>query len=302
MKRIKFRSHKKNLTEYEGYNLISQLSNSLRGGEAKDPAANKQLLSISKQRIKTTVIAALGIILAQQLISHYKHHIPTKDEIQSYVLQLVSKIHQKGNIGMAYYVLLLALSEFVGLTTMVVEIAGGMVYGFSTGFRLNAIGKVSGAMITYAVGRTLLYSKIKSQILQHSTATSSSAKQTSDKNSKIGIILGLISNSIHHKTFAHSLLLRFSILPQVIKNYTLSVMDPVKWWIFLFVTCLHVLPYTLLWSAVGHDSTLRLQEITGPNVILNAVLLFVTIFGFVGVPALTAWWIQQMRLLAEEEG
>merc|ERR1712238_119142 len=174
---------------------------------------------------------------------------------------LVSKLHQKGNIGMVYYVLLLSLSECVGLTTAPVEIAGGMVYGFSTGLRLNAIGKVGGAMITYTIGRTLLYSKIKSQILQQSTTTSSPAKQTTDTNSRLGVILGLISNAIHHKTFTHSLLLRFSILPQVIKNLSLSVMDPVKWWVFLSVTSLHVLPYTVLWSALGNDSALRLQGI-----------------------------------------
>lgn len=198
---------------------------------------------------------------------------------------------------MAYYALLLAFSECVGLTTMPIEISGGMLYGFSTGLRLNAIGKVGGGMLAYTVGRTLLYSKIKSYLLQQSTTT-----ENPKTSSKLSLILDLLSNSIHQKTFTNSLLLRFSILPQLIKNLTLSVMDPVKWWIFLSVTCLHVLPYTVIWSALGHDSALRLQEnhdmIIPPNLILNITVLCVTIFGFVGVPVLTAWWIRQMRLLA----
>lgn len=291
--------------------MIYELEN-VGGGEVKNapqllPKGGTLSSSASKQRIKKITIAALGFTITYQLYFHHKHIlscIPTKDQIQSYVLQVVSKIHQKGNVGIVYYVLLLAFSECVGLTTMPVEIAGGMVYGFSTGVRLNAIGKVGGAMITYTVGRTLLYSKIKSYLLQQSATTTSSpsTKQTTNTGSKFSLILDLLSNSIQHKTFTNSLLLRFSILPQLIKNITLSVMDPVKWWMFLSVTCIHVLPYTVLWSVLGHDSGLRLQENNGiiipPNVTLNVAILFVTIFGFVGVPVLTAWWIRQMRLLA----
>jgi len=128
-----------------GGNLIYEHKNRVvrGGGEVKKAPQ----LSASKQKKQTIVIAALGVALTYQLYFHHKHilsYIPTKDQIQSYVLQVVSKIHQKGNLGIVYYVLLLAFSECVGLTTMPVEIAGGMLYGFSTGVRLNAIGKVGG--------------------------------------------------------------------------------------------------------------------------------------------------------------
>jgi len=294
---------KERSSDYDGDKLIS------RGGGVEErpqllPKNIEWSSPVLKQRIKNVVILALGISITHQLYFHHKHilsYIPTKDQIQSYVLQVVSKIHQKGNVGMAYYALLLAFSECIGLTTMPVEISGGMLYGFSTGFRLNAIGKVGGGMLAYTLGRTILYSKIKAYLLQQSTTTSLKIQDTKS-SSKLSLILDLLSKSIHHKTFTHSLLLRFSILPQLIKNLTLSVMDPVKWWIFLSVTCLHVLPYTVLWSALGHDSALRLQGnhdiAIPPNVILNVSVLCVTIFGFVGVPVLTAWWIRQMRRLA----
>jgi len=296
-------------SDYDGDNLTYVLKKRVTGGGVEErlqllPKSSEWSSPASKQRIKNVISLALGITIAHQLYFHRKHiqsSIPTKDQIQSYVLQIVSNIHEKGNVGIVYYVLLLTFSECVGLTTMPIEISGGMVYGFSTGLRLNAIGKVGGGMLAYTLGRTILYSKIKAYLLRQS-ATTSSTTTTTNSSSKLSLILDLLSNSIHHKTFTHSLLLRFSILPQLIKNLTLSVMDPVKWWIFLSVTCLHVLPYTVIWSALGHDSALRLQEnhdiALPPNIILNITVLCVTIFGFVGVPVLTAWWIRQMRLLA----
>jgi hypothetical protein len=87
---------------------------------------------------------------------------------------------------------------------------------------------------------------------------------------------------------------------------------PVSYPVFLLTTIVHGMPFSLLWAAFGYDSSVRLraasQVLLGggrvgedvaaavpKNHVLNGLLIFVTIFGFVVSPAITGWWLADLR-------
>jgi uncharacterized membrane protein YdjX (TVP38/TMEM64 family) len=105
-----------------------------------------------------------------------------------------------------------------------------------------------------------------------------------------------ISHSVSRHQLKNALFLKFSIFPEIIKNFSMAVMD-VSYQVFVLVTVIHGLPYTLLWNWLGHDSAMRLKSIEAipPHYILNSLLLAVTIFGIVGSPALFAFWLRSLQ-------
>ena len=94
--------------------------------------------------------------------------------------------------------------------------------------------------------------------------------------------------------------MRYSPFPQLIKNFGLSMTEPVTLGIFLLAIVVHGFPFSVLWATLGHDSSLRLRaeeagESLDVNWALNAALVFVTVFGFVVSPLVTGWWIAGLR-------
>jgi hypothetical protein len=75
-------------------------------------------------------------------------------------------------------------------------------------------------------------------------------------------------------------------------------LDPIVWYLFLIVTSIQVLPFTALWTWLGYDTSLRMStssDVTSrPNHVLRGFLLFGTLFGFIGSPSITAWWVNNM--------
>ena len=97
-----------------------------------------------------------------------------------------------------------------------------------------------------------------------------------------------------------ALVIRYSPFPEFVKNFSLSMTKPISYPMFVLAIIIHGLPFSLLWAALGNDSSLRLRaseagETMGANVVLNGLLLFVTIFGFVVSPALTGWWFASLK-------
>ncbi len=135
---------------------------------------------------------------------------------------------------------------------------------------------ISGALVAYTLGRTVLRPTIKSK-LSNDLFTS-------------------ISHSISRHQLKNALFLKFSIFPEIIKNTSMAIMD-VNISTFILVTVIHGIPYTLLWNWLGHDSAMRLKSIETipPNYLLNCLLFGVTIFGFIGSPTIFAFWLRSLQ-------
>lgn len=120
----------------------------------------------------------------------------------------------------------------------------------------------------------------------------------------------LIERGVQHHPIRSAFIVRYSVLPQIIKNFGISMTKPVSYPVFLLTIIVHGMPFSLLWAALGYDSSVRLraasQVLLGgggdgkdvaavpKNYILNGLLIFVTIFGFVVSPAITGWWFSDI--------
>ena len=205
------------------------------------------------------------------------------ERFRSWLLTALSGAEERGRgRSLVLYASALALWELVGLSTIPLETAAGMAFGsLRTGVLVNAAGKLGGAMLAYALGRSLLKERVNSYLAGND-------------------VLALVERSMEGRPFRSSLFMRYSVFPELVKNFGLSVMPAVQPWTFCAAVAVHSVPYTILWTALGRDSAIRLQatemgELIPPNKVLGGILLFTTVFGIVGSPALVAVWIRGMR-------
>jgi len=252
----------------------------------------KQIQTKTQSKNLTRILGTSFVTYAMYVIYDNRNSVPSKDEIQTYLLNVITKVQQKGRIGLLYYILGLAFCESIGITTGPIETTGGFVFGLQNGFFANAAGKLSGALTTYFVGRTYLSSKIQSKLKtgQKSRGNESSQDETTSSSK----LINLVQKCIIEEPFTTTIILRFSFFPQVVKNLILSVLEPVTWKLFLVATSIQALPYSLLFTVVGHDSARRLNNPSLPmNIFLNGCLLAITLYGIFGTPALVAYWYQE---------
>jgi len=260
-----------------------------RGGASRSSLQSKSPIDTQKYVTMTKVALStfIGIILFQQ-IHQNRHKLPSKEEIQNFAFDIATNIKGRGHIGIVYYVLGLACFEIFGISTCPVEISGGFVYGIKKGFIINLVGKLTGAMTAFVIGRILLSSAIRSKFL--SPPSVGTGKGTSEISTSAQVIQ-LVQTSITEEPFKTALVLRFSMFPQLLKNLILSVLEPVNWSLFLFVTSMQVTPFTLLFTCLGYDSAQRLLfPDLKTNYILSGCFLVSTIYGIFGGTTITALW------------
>uniref|UniRef100_A0A7S4W9J7 Uncharacterized protein n=2 Tax=Ditylum brightwellii TaxID=49249 RepID=A0A7S4W9J7_9STRA len=158
-------------------------------------------------------------------------------------------------------------------------------------------------MVAYSLGRIFFKGYVRSKL--------------SDNE-----ILSLVEKSMTSRPLRTSLTMKYSIFPEAIKNYGLSIMTPVKPWIFALATFIHGFPFTIVWTNLGWDSSMRLKvnemakratatpeddlidagstmvsspTTLPPNKLLGVAVVFVTVWGIVGSPAIMALWIRDLR-------
>ena len=277
---LKERCHHTNhlLQQEKSFERSREVIISMMGGEVP--------LEPQKSRLNKINFLITSVLLAgaHQVYVH-RQNIPSKVDIQAYIIKKMTKVEEKGDMAVIHFIVLLAITELVGLSTAILEPVGGMLFGVKKGFMANGIGKILGAMIAFSLGRTLFVAKVKSKLLSQQVEAKDGGQH----------ILKLLEASIEKKPFMHSLMMRFSIFPEFIVNFGLSALEPVKWHIFLLASSIQILPYTLLWACVGHDSALRLKDSSIPiNNILTATFGAVTMFYCFGVPLITAAWTHSL--------
>jgi len=259
-------------------------STSLSKRQSQEPAtcdsrSRSRVVKVGTASI--TLIAVLLSIIHGERVKSYLSAVFDREKFRKAIIQKLNNIASKGNKGLLLYTIGFIFWEVCGLPTSVVETAAGMAFGFHKGLLGSFVGKSCGSIVAFILGRTLL-SNVVGRKMEDSEP------------------FGLIERGVARNPMMGALIFRYSPFPQLIKNYGLALTKPVTYPVFLLTITIHGFPFSLLWAALGNDSSLRLRASEAgvtldANIILNGLLIFVTIFGFTISPAVTGWWLAGLR-------
>jgi uncharacterized membrane protein YdjX (TVP38/TMEM64 family) len=244
-----------------------------------EEASSLQKVSLRKIAIWTGAMAAVAWLGWEYRLA--LKAVWNKEALQERVLTILHSFHGDWR-GVVAYSCGMAVWELLGMSTIPVETAAGMVFGFRNGFVASAIGKLVGALSAYALGRGIL----KKFVLE----------KTRDNR-----VLKLIDSSVKSHPFRTCLLMRYSCFPEFVKNCGASLFDPIKTWMFILSVMMHGWLYTACWTYFGVDTARRLEPHAGSQLLLPADRLakfsvaWATIVGMVLTPLIMAWWIRDMQ-------
>jgi uncharacterized membrane protein YdjX (TVP38/TMEM64 family) len=178
--------------------------------------------------------------------------------LRNTMVPILDRLNDAGLKGQITYTFCLLLWNMtVGMTTPV-ETAAGFAFGVQKGIICNAIGKIGGAVLSFLLGRHFLYKYVHRQLEGNE-------------------LLGLVEESIQEHPFGVSLMMRFSPLPEVAKNFGLSTLKvPARW--FAVAVLLHGLAFTCLWTCLGAE-TASVMRGGVPSKTLKVLMTCVPWFG-----------------------
>ncbi len=245
-----------------------------RGGSG-DGIINKNDDGKNKKDVKKIFTYGIPIAILLTILRMNKDAISSfnfKGELASQ-LDTFSSMGDKGLI--TYIVAFIIWEMVVGVTTPV-ETAAGMAFGLKRGIMANSIGKTSGAIFAFLLGRFVLRDYV--------------GKKLQDNE-----YMDLVKESIMKNPVRVALIWRFSFLPEQIKNFGLAIL-PLKTWHFVAAVLLHGFPFTLLWTFMGNEMGLLVKGIVAePSKILKVLIGFVYILGFFISPSMVGLWIKGLR-------
>ena len=202
-----------------------------------EPRQSQPQPSLVSQKSKLSFVVSSVLILG--ILSIWKRETIISFDFKSFLHQHLEYLSSLGTVGLAFYSLTLMIWEMtVGVTTPV-ETAAGMAFGFTKAAIANAIGKISGAILAFTLGRFVLRDFVMSKL--HGNP-----------------YFQLIEQSIQKGPIRVALIWRFSPLPEFIKNFGLAIL-PLKMSHFAMAVLLHGIPFTLLWSYMGHEMGLLVR-------------------------------------------
>ena len=145
----------------------------------------------------------------------------SKAKLESKTLEILNELNSMPkHYSYTIYIAGMALWETIGLSTIPVETAAGMVFGW-TGLFLSGGGKLIGAMIAFLIGRYgILAQWIHDKFSQNS-------------------FLQLVQDSTEKNPLKVAFLLRFSCFPEPIKNYGSAILSPIRFFMFVLATAVH---------------------------------------------------------------
>jgi len=223
--------------------------------------------------VSVAISAMLGLLGYQ----HWELLRPFLDKhyIQETALSILQHLESQPG-ALWWYALGMAFWEFVGLSTIPVETAAGMVFGIKRGFIASGSGKMIGAALAFGMGRSFMSEWVRTRLAKNTVWS------TIDKSTEV------------HPPLVVAMLMKFSCFPEFVKNFGSACLD-MPFAAFAVATCCHGLLYTLLWTALGVDATNHLENPTlTKNTALQLALVTAALVGFVGSPLLMAWWIRDM--------
>jgi len=246
----------------------------------KNPAPPPTGLSIAGIPYQTLLKTGIPLAVIGALLIRYREQLkPLTDRhyIQEHALTLLRDLQEKPH-ALLMYILGMALWEFCGLSTIPVETAAGMVFGFQKGFLASGFGKMMGAYTAFGLGRGLLSQLVQTKLNENP-------------------VWSVINQSTTvHSPFQVAMLMKFSCFPELFKNFGSSCLVDISFWTFCLATALHGLFFTALWTYLGVDAAARLENALLPsNIALQCSLVVAALIGLVGSPLLMAWWIRDMK-------
>lgn len=256
-------------------------------------AQQQRATTARPKQVTAVASAALAITAATALLySQREIWMPFLDRnrIQAKTLSLLRTL-QPGDTNkvsvqsLAYYAAGMAVWEFFGLTTIPVETAAGMVFGWK-GAAASGAGKLTGACAAFLVGRLFL-TQVRERLLANG-------------DSKWSVLWA--SETSSHSPLATAFLMKFSCFPEAVKNFGSSLLG-VAPWMFVLATVLHGFVFTALWTWLGIDAAARLEtDLLPANIALSAVLVLAGIVGVVVSPSLMVWWLRDLKRQADKKG
>ena len=201
-----------------------------------------------------------------------------KEKLQSKTLEILHGLNDLPKIySYTVYTLGMTLVELLGLSTIPVETAAGMVFGW-TGLFLSGGGKLLGAILAFVIGR---YGPLADWIYGKLSQNS---------------FLQLVSDSADSNPFATAILLKISCFPETVKNYGSAILHPIKFWMFVLATAVHGWTFTSLWTYCGVDAAARLETTDLPaDRRLQILLALAVVNGVVVSPLSMAYWIKKLK-------
>mmetsp|Transcript_32205 Transcript_32205/g.94797 ORF Transcript_32205/g.94797 Transcript_32205/m.94797 type:complete len:334 (-) Transcript_32205:1933-2934(-) len=229
------------------------------------------------------IISLLFIEYAENINAYVVSLKPEWMDVEAFkakLLDTLTDVNKNGGPrGLGLYMVFLSLWAACGLTTLPVESSAGMAFGWRKGLLMNVMGKMSGSLLAYGIGRIFLEEYVVSSL--------------EGKNE----VFGLVETAVAQKPYRTSVLVRLFPFPELVKNLGLSILPPVQLGVFLAATFTHTFPFTLLWTYLGCDTVAHMRDASlAPNRVLAAVLVAVTAFGVFGSPALAALFVRSMKL------
>lgn len=265
---------------------------SLQGGATKaTPKTKKQVIVSSKNKKKEVVSKPVVtsknvVMIAATAMTSYGLWVSrtswmgffNKEKLLTKTLEILHHLDSKPKvISYSVYMLGMAIWEALGLSTIPVETASGMVFGW-TGFYLSAIGKLLGAVIAFCLAR---YGVLAAFI--------------HEKLSK-NHVLKLLEDSAESHPFRVAVLMKLSCFPETIKNYGSALLQPIRLWMFTIATVAHGWTFSALWTYLGVDTAMRLvdSELAADGK-LQILLTLALINGVVVSPLAMGFWLKSLK-------
>jgi len=254
--------------------------------------SNSRVSSILTKRNLSLLVGTVAVL---GFVYRYRDFLLNKERVQEEALQLLSKL--KGDDeedpfrSLATYASGMAAWEFFGLSTIPVETAAGMVFGWQAA-PASFAGKLLGALSSFVVGRVLLAERARSKLQNNELFQQLLREERALERKAIGD--PPIRWQSHPITTAF--LMKFSCFPELVKNIGSSLLSAVSIPTFVLATLVHGGMFTVLWTWWGVETAARLQDTDYPaSQALRAALVCAAFLGVVISPLLMAWWIRDLK-------
>lgn len=236
----------------------------------KSTEGSRTKYSLTKKTASIALVTSLAtaIFMNRQAIAAFNF----KQELSN----ALDYLADLGTPGLIIYTIAFTLWEIVVGVTTPVETAAGMAFGLRNGIISNAIGKTTGAISSFLLGRYVL-------------------KDYVEKKLEGNEYMDLVQDSIVKNPLRVSLIWRFSFFPEQVKCCGLAVL-PVKLWQYIAAVLIHGFPFTLLWTFLGNEMGAIVRGTASqPSKTLKLLIGGVYVFGFFISPSLVGMWIKGLR-------